>query len=186
MRIFLLFNLFFLGCATQSVLTNVPITPPRAANELVFPYGHYRHNVELLIRKDQRKFSFTSIVETSDKKIQVVMLSPFNTTLMKISENRESGEVKTDVYESRLKEHQERLGLFYSIIRRLLLLERNAKDDGEIKIVKRSSDGPTEIDFRHAPLSAQINLQNYQDHIPEKIAVDNVHFALDVTVEKLP
>src|SRR4051794_31303877 len=110
MRSAVLILLFLSSCATA---------PPRRLDpaQLVFPYGPYRHQVKLHIPKGEdgqpKDFAFTSVVETSEEKLQLVALTPFNTTLMKIVETRASGGVKIETYEEHLQAHQAELKQFY-------------------------------------------------------------------------
>lgn len=172
---------------TNGLVTRVPKLNA-SEGALVFPYGRYRHQVHIQVAgqgKDQtREFSFNAVVVTSPSTVDLVALSPFNTTLMKVHEDRQTGEVRGEAFEERIRQHLDELGRFYPVLRSLLLMPRSgAGGDDHLQVVERSVDGePRVLSYRGR---LNVELMDFQDHMPRRLRMTQAHFQAQVQVEPL-
>jgi hypothetical protein len=182
---------FLLACATDrpapSVSHVVPVVKAKA-EDLIFPYGRYRHLVELEIlgERGPHKYSFEGIVDSQPDQIQLVALSPFHTTLMTVTEDRLTGEIKTQAYMNSLVSKQDKFTEYYSLVRQILILSRKAKDSVDLHVLTRSEDSnPLQLSVRRGAIDAIVELSDYQEKIPREIEVKDPHFSADIKVEPL-
>ena len=170
---FFLIFAFALGCASKTV------KDPTAARQLLFPYGTYQHDVDVHLApdiaakaKDQPgEFHFRGAVLLSEKEIKVVALSAMGTTLFRISEDRTTGKVETEIYVDALKKVEDRMKEYYGVIREVLTtpLQENLN---EVHVSKETPAGPTEIDFRSFD----------KNGIPTTVDVENAKFEIRIKV----
>ncbi len=130
------------------------------SEKLIFPLGHYRHAVKLHIPKAEdgkpKDFSFEGIVETSAEKINLVMLSPFHTTIMKIHENVKTGEVNVEAFEERIKKFQSKFIEYYARIRKIFVLEKGQIAPQGVKIGEPATPRIIDIEDPHFHLNIKV------------------------------
>lgn len=181
MKILGLILFLLVGCVSKpekpTILTLTPIADQK---EMLFPYGHYRHHLVLSIPHGEdgepHRYTFDGVAETTGEKIQLVMLSPFNTTLMKVLENRKSGEVRLETYDSKLRRFENKFVAYYSMLRKIFL-------SGRLHDEKAVVEQPL-LDEKGEKL-ADLTYSEFQDHIPRHVSVKNKFFSLDIEVEPL-
>jgi hypothetical protein len=150
------------------------LAPLRVPAQLVFPYGHYRHEVTLhLLHGGASDFEFQGVVASSSGNLELVMLSPFGTTLMKMREDRQSGEVTADIYDARIQRYKDKIMEYYELMRRVLLLERATPVNDQLT---------AELALAHP---AKVSLTQFKDGIPRKAQVLDSQFKLNIEVEPL-
>ncbi len=168
MKFILQSSLILLTLSACVTPTKLPVAPQPEPSTLIFPFGRYRHQVELQITPEPAHFSFASVVQTSATVIHLVALSPFGTTLLKIHEDRVKNEVTFDVYEPQLNRARDKFKPYYALLRKLLLMPRGA---------------PAEI--VHEGHTAKLTFSQWEKNIPRHILVEEPTFSLNIQVEPL-
>jgi hypothetical protein len=181
MRIAFLAFFLLIGCVSKPEKPTVLQLPPIATtNELLFPYGHYRHHLTLEILHGEdgqsHRYSFDGVAETTPEKIQLVMLSPFNTTLMKVHEDRKSGEVRLETYDSKLRRFENKFVDYYAMLRKIFL--SGPLREGKASITRKLLNEKGE-------LLADLTYSEFKEHVPRHVEVKNKFFTLDIEVEPL-
>lgn len=164
----------FCACTTKTV------KDPSAPRELVFPLGTYQHEVDVSLAglpgasgpgDHPKEFHFRGMVSVSGDAIKVVGLSAMNTTIFRITEDRKSGKVNTEVYVDALKKVQNRFVDYYTIVRSVLTAPfRSGKESDTV--TTETPAGATSIVFKD--YDAQ--------KIPGTVDVDNPKFKLHIKV----
>lgn len=181
---YLLILFLAIGCASQKKLSE------NADRTLLFPSGIYTHDVQIETQEKQN-YSFRSLVKISPEKILIVGLSPFQSTVFKIEEDRKSRAVQTEVYEERLKKHQKELVELYSVLSVFLTLPKNGKDpriqtleknpEGiltRFKILNRKTKTPIE-----PPIEPTVELKHFDENgIADEIFLKQPKFDVRVKV----
>lgn len=170
MKIVWLFFATLVSCTHAPMKAHLEsgIGDPHAS--MVFPYGHYRHQVQLTIHQPEgdRKISFEGIVETKSERILMVALSPFQTTLMRVEEDRSTGDVTVNCYNEGLRRFQSRFVDYYRAVRQVLLMARTDEDlRGDRRFRLEGADG---------------ELSSYTDRIPRHIEILDPRFGLEIEV----
>jgi hypothetical protein len=169
------------GCTSKTVQN------PAAPRQLVFPYGTYQHDIDVQITarlppdvafkaKDQPKeFHFRGAVLISEKQIKVVALSAMGTTIFRITEDRASGNVETEIYVDALKKIESHMVEYYGVIKEVLttpLPPSASGTQGPLHITKQTPAGLAEIDFKDYD----------KNGIPTTVDVENSKFNLQIKV----
>jgi hypothetical protein len=177
--VFLIFGLLAGMCGCSSLQKHLSATADR---HLLFPPGVYTHQVEIETAA-QKKYSFRGIVKISADRVTVIGLSPFQTTVFKIDENRKTKEIKADLYEDTLERHRDSLLEFYSTLSAFLTLPKNGVDP-RVKIVARDSQGKLkeiEVTLRGQP--TRVRIDHYDtNEIAEQFEIMHPKFNVVVTV----
>lgn len=181
MKLWLMIFLLAASCVSKPEKPTVLQLPPIApTKEMLFPYGHYRHHLTLEIAHGEdgkpHRYSFEGVAETGAEKIQLVMLSPFNTTLMKVHENRQSGEVQLETYDSKLRQFENKFVDYYAMLRKIFLSGPLSEDKG--LVTKKLVD-------EKGVLLADLTYSEFKDRVPRHVEVKNRFFTLDIEVEPL-
>jgi hypothetical protein len=127
MKNILILFLFFLAACQSGGIHPVPTSAHKAANKnLLFPLGIYQHKITLHPAKGKTR-TFNGVVALTENEIQVVGLSPFNTTFFRIKDRLDTKTFDTKFYfplpkKAKLKFHE-----FYSALKETLLLKKNSK-----------------------------------------------------------
>jgi len=181
MKIVFLTIFVLLGCVSKPEKPTVLQLPPIASTkELLFPYGHYRHHLILEIAHGEdgksHRYSFDGVAETTADKIQLVMLSPFNTTLMKVHEDRQSGEVRLETYDSKLRQFESKFVDYYAMLRKIFLSGPLAEKKDPVTKPLFNEKGE---------LLADLTYSEFKENVPRHVEVKNKFFTLDIEVEPL-
>lgn len=166
------------ACATKPpapLSVHVPAGVGDSRARLVFPYGHYTHDVKLKIQ-GKKEFAFEGVVETRPDRIQLTALSPLQTTIMRVVEDRRTGDVTLNCYLSELRPYQSNFSDYYQLVRQVLILERNADD----------SRGQRRIGMQANGRSYEGELSDYRESIPRRIQIDDPRFSLTIQVAAVP
>lgn len=162
-----MFFLIFSSCVSGPLVTHVPEKSTRES-QMLFPYGDFTHDVRLSMNGG-KTFSFQGVVEVTPYRIQLVALSPFQTTLMRVMEDRKTGEVKLDCYVAEVSRYQEKLNDYYLLVRQILLLERSPEDAAGVRRLRIAG-------------GADVTLSSYEVGIPRRIDVHDPRFQLEIVV----
>jgi hypothetical protein len=163
--------LFLLGgCASPRVTT-----PGESAKTYVFPYGKYQHNVELTLFGNAGDAPLhqhlNGVAKIDAKMIQVVGLSPFGTTVFKITDHLNTGKIEDEIYLPQMKAHEDRVLAFYQLLKKLLLLKKNpAYQEGSVIEVESG----TEFTFGAFD----------QNQIPKKMTIHSARFEVEIEVTR--
>jgi hypothetical protein len=157
-----------------------------AAATPLFPLGQYRHDVKIHINETEKSkakdFSFQGLAKIEHDKLELVVLSPFQTTLMKIDENRLTGDVQTQVYSDALKKYQDKFTPYYALLRQILVLPRSGEDPIEVTLVPDPSQSSIQADSLPNEV---VKFSEYRDHVPHLVEMSDPHFSLQMKVESL-
>lgn len=177
------------GCALpQKKQASAPISADR---EQLFPNGTYKHNVRLELEQapnpekpDEKRFDLKGLAQVQPEMIKVVGLSPFGTTLFKITENRATGEINVETYVDSLKRVESKIRDYYSVLRHMMIAPMKPGKRGAMKLAKANSDGlPEVVDLKTRDESATLKFENYdKNKIPQRIQITHPRFKVDVEV----
>jgi outer membrane biogenesis lipoprotein LolB len=139
------------GCTTAPVKPSImKFAPLKSPQKPLFPNGKYRHHVDLHIyHAEKDHFSFDGLAETTDDTIRIVVLSPFNTTLAKISEDRKTGEAQMVAYDARVRRYQDKFSEYYADLRQLFAMpfdEKNPEQAHHLEIKRPQYELQIEVE----------------------------------------
>ena len=153
------------GCAShQKKFT------PEASRTLLFPNGTYHHAITLET-PDKKTRTFSGVVRLNETSIKVVGLSPLNSTIFRIEENRTNGEITTKVYHDAFKKFEARLLDFYIPLRAMMLQKMGTgtppseMETKGIKILFSDYDEnkvPAHIEIRHPKFIVKVEVTGYE------------------------
>ncbi len=144
-----------IGCVAKTI-------SPGANRAVLFPLGKYTHEIAITTNQ-QHTYSFKGIVKISEDKIVVVGLSAFQTTVFRISENRATGRVESEVFIDALERHKDSLLDFYSLLSRFLKLPREGKQLEGVTVDHYDSQGiPDEISMLHPKYRVHVKVVDYE------------------------
>jgi len=173
MKTFLLLvlSLFFLNACSSKTIKN-----PEATRSMLFPNGTYQHEVHVrfvhTVPGQPDHFDLSGVVKISNKEVKVIGLSPMNTTLFRLSENRESGQIEVQTYVDSLKKFESHLRDYYLVMRKFLLTPLNSENPEPQQAQFDSPSGPVQVFFK-----------NYdQNKIPVKVLVQSPQFEIEIRV----
>lgn len=173
------------GCAPKKV----KMISQGGTRDMLFPYGVYKHGVDLTMMKTdtapEKHFEFTGVVKVNADQIQLVGLSYFGTTVFKVLEDRKTGEVKTEVFVEQMKKFESKIPEYYSTLRLFLIarlpLETKVK---QLKWSKIDSRGfPIEAETVDFEKNATFRFRSYDlNLIPTEIMIEHPNFTVAVKV----
>lgn len=159
-----LYLLLLLLASCSSYQKNFHPVGPRTQ---VFPNGTYQHEIRL-VQKEAGNQNFFGIVSIKEDTITVMGLSSFSTTVFKMTENRKTKEIKTEIYVDALKKYEDKFQTFYKVVRELLLLKEGTKET-----VKMVVEGKT----------IELSLSNYDENkVPQNLEIHHPNFDVFVKV----
>lgn len=171
------------GCASTPKGKTLRTT--EAGRSLLFPYGIYRHEVHVTLARrpasGPRDFSFRGLAQIRSEVIRIAVLSPFNTTLLKLTEDRRTGAISTESYSGAFRKLEPRIREYYSTLRLLLTLSLPVSVPG-LTVTSRTGDGlPVEI--RSDPDGTVYRFAEYDGHgLPGRIQIVNSRFTVTIEV----
>ncbi len=128
----LLLSFVLMACASKAPAPDVTYYEPlKEALMPVFPYGNYRHGVTVQMNGG-KTFEFDGIAATSRQFFQLAVLSPLQVTMVKVKENRSSGDVRFEIFDERVARYKEKLADYYGLLRKLFVLERNGQSNEQL------------------------------------------------------
>lgn len=161
MKVFWLLMALLVGCASP-----VKKMSAGTARARLFPDGLYRHAVSLKL-SDGTTRDFDGIVDVTPKRIKVIGLSGFGTTMFRIEEERDTAAIHTTIYLKPLKPHEAEIVRFYRVLRKMMLLPV----DGPLKVTLedvevRFSDYdenrvPGRIEMHHPKFDVAVKMVGY-------------------------
>lgn len=191
-----LFTALLLGSAILPVAALGPgcATPDRkimrsseASRGLLFPYGVYRHQVRVELSRQPasgpREFGFRGLAQIRSDVIRIAVLSPFNTTLMKLTEDRKTGAITTETYSAAFRKLEPRIREYYSTLRLLLTLPLPVAGPG-LTVTSLTRDGfPAELKAEQATGESVIRFGDYDPHrVPGTIEIASPRYTVRIQV----
>jgi hypothetical protein len=168
--------------------------PQKHASGLVshgelFPYGTYMHKVTLVIPAKsgnaEKKLELNGVVQLRAGAVHVVGLSFFGTTAFKIDENRDTGEIKIEVYVDQMKKYEPRLREYYLLLREVLLAKSGpSQNQGRLKVIQTNEIGlPIEMETVGFDSNASFRLSRFDKNgVPAEFAIESARFSVKVEV----
>jgi hypothetical protein len=158
-----------------------------ASDEKLFPDGTYRHAVQIHIRPGQensRDFNFNGMVQISADWVKIVVLSPFGTTLSKITENRSTGEIQIENQVSSLKRFESKMREYYASLRILLLAPRAPSQADPLKVIHSFANHlPQDLEVFQGNEKIQFTIKKYDEHqVPEEVILKHPKFHVEIEV----
>lgn len=149
----------------------------------VFPNGTYQHEIRLK-QKEGGERTFSGVVQIKEDLITVVGLSPFGSTLFKITEDRKTKNIKTEIYVEAFKKYEDKVAGFYQVIRELMLLKLGQTQAPGMKVLETESDGaPKKVVLTLEGKEITLSLSNFDEHhIPQNLEVSHPFFQVFVKV----
>jgi len=182
----LVFAMLVAGCASKTI-SNASVV-----RRQLFPNGTYQHDVDLTVEKPiLRAMHFHGVVKISDAEINLVALSPLSSTLFRISENRKTGQIDTEIYIESLKKLKSLMTDFYALIRFILTVPLDAEKDPDKHFEFRATtinEGPNrglldQLSIQTTAGEARVEFRSYDENqIPDLISVNNPKFKLMIKV----
>lgn len=173
---YLLGLLIIVGC------TSLPRTvSPTADRTLFYPLGLYQHDIKIKTTNGN-EYSFRGVVKIGKDKVTVVGLSPFQTTVFKVEEDRKTGKVDTEIYYEQLERRKEQLLEFYSTLRTFLVFKKVGKTP-QVQIDSRDDQNRIKtltLKTKTDTTPAEVN------HYDENEIADNItlrHSRFEVTIK---
>lgn len=173
------------GCASPRDRKTVRAT--LVGRALLFPYGVYRHRIHVVLARQPasgpREFSFRGLAQIRDDVIRVAVLSPFNTTLMRLTEDRRTGVITTESYSGAFSKLEPRIREYYSTLRQLLTLPLPPAGPG-LTVTSRTPDGfPLEMRADQAAGESVFRFSDYDGRrLPGRIEITNPRFTVTIEV----
>lgn len=163
----LLLLFFFLsGCAHKTVSQDL------SHRTLTFPYGSYQHKVKVEIRNGsypEKRFEFNGVVLLGSETIKVVGLSPLNSTLFRLTEDRKSEKLEVEIFVEQLKKSEEQIRKFYAVIKKMMLSPYEEQNTQRV------------IDTPYGPARVQFDKFD-KNKIPNLVVVFSSSFNISVEV----
>lgn len=138
---------------------------------LLFPPGTYEHRVEI-VPVDATPQSFKGIVRISPDKIIVVGLAAFDATVFRITEDRKTKQISSQIFSEILQKHEDKILDFYSILRRLFLIRYPSAPEltlngrsyaVRIRLLDSDPNGmPSRIEMDHEKFKVNIQVSGYE------------------------
>lgn len=126
-NVFILFLTLTLAACQSAGIQPIHTSGHKAVDKtLLFPLGIYQHKITLVTAKGKQR-TFNGVLALTENQIQVVGLSPFNTTFFRIKDMLDTKTFDAKFYfplpkKAKLKFHE-----FYSALKESLLLKKNSK-----------------------------------------------------------
>jgi len=121
----ILFSTVLLTVLTVSC-THTLKAPP--SSELIYPHGKYQHQVKVQIVQPSRTMDVKGVVESSRESLKVIGISSFGTTVFRIDENYQTGEVHKEFYVDALRRNEERVMSFYNLLKEVLATRKGVTE----------------------------------------------------------
>jgi hypothetical protein len=155
MNKFIILLLFLIGCSS-TVLKKSP----------VYPDGTYIHNVTVNIIEQKKTISFIGVMKRDYNKVILTGLTPFNSTLFKITEKLESNEIDLKIYDENLKKNSNNFKKLYSLISKALKADH---DDLTREHYLKGSFPPAKTNIKFSPDFKTIVINNHKFSIEIKV-----------------
>lgn len=165
-------NAIFTGCSSKSIRGDMQF------DRRLFPLGLYWHEVNLNITPKTsgatpQHFSFSGVIRLREDTVDIAVLSPFNTTLLKMHEDLKQDLLTTQVFVDDLKKHESKFKEYYRVLKGLLFANREADGKGPEQLTLSTPNSQIVI----------YHFTHYDDHnIPDLISVTHPNFNIEVKV----
>jgi hypothetical protein len=164
-QIYLILSILF-------ILTVLPacahkLVAPTDRGTGLFPYGTYQHNVKIHIMTPERFLEMQGVVNYSHGQLKVVGLSTFNTTVFRIEERLDTGEIKKEFYLDIVKRNEDRFMKLYHLIRGLITANKDqtdfTKDGARFLVSELDANGIyRKVHIDHEQFTLDIDVAGYQ------------------------
>jgi hypothetical protein len=180
-------SLVMAGCASSKRIT----TSDYLSQALIFPYGSYQHHVSIRMQtaaEGEKAFNFNGVVQLKPEMIRISALSHFGTTAFRITEDRKTGEIRSEVFVESMKKIEPKIREYYGLLRVLLTASsapssnteksrslRWDRKDGVGRLLEATTVG---VD----PESKLSFLSYDKSGIPEKVLLQSPKFSVEIEV----
>ncbi len=143
---------------------------PHANRNLVFPEGTYQHWIKI-VRDGNYTETFDGVVKVTPHKITIVGLGALQSTMFRITDDRDANQVQATIFYEPLKQYEDNLKDFYNLLKHMLTAKL---EKGKI---------PEEIHFKHQGRRVTIRFRDFDENqLPGKIEIDHPNFSVLVIV----
>ena len=183
------------GCASKTMQN------PAAQRDLIFPFGVYQHEVDLTMAAPAavttellpaagavpKQVHFHGVVKLNADVINMIALSPLNTTLFRIHEDRKSSKIDTDIYIESLQKLRPQLIEYYQLMRLILTAPLATEESGVARTTRYASGAnagwPEQTVVPTNAGAATVRYREYdKNKVPSVISIDNPKFTLLIQV----
>jgi len=112
--------LLLAGCVSQ------PVKIPEGGG--LYPFGKYQHDVKIKVLTPPRTMEMRGVVSYTADSLKVVGLSSFGTTVFRIDENLNTGEITKDFYMDIIRKNEDKFMEFYKLVRELMTAPKGETD----------------------------------------------------------
>jgi hypothetical protein len=120
------------GCGGTHKISNI-----HWDRERLFPDGIHQHRVQITM-PNGKTVPFSSVIEISPDKINVVGLSFLNMQIFQIQDDRKIKDpakaVKVEIFLDAMQKHETRLRLYYAVLKKVLLLKQADVDSRAVEV----------------------------------------------------
>ncbi len=158
-----------LAACSLVACSTVSMSPQKILTGPLYPPGVYEHTVKFELSNSQQQFTMRGVVSlhANPQKISLVGLSPFNTTVFRISQVAES-EPQVEVFDESLQEHSSDILKNFLIMKQTLLQKREAL----AKVIRDSDKN-----------DVSITVSDYdQKDIPRKVILSSTKYKIVIEV----
>lgn len=137
----------------------------------LFPYGVYKHDVGVTFQQEGKDqfHRFFGILELRPETTRMVALSPFGTTVFRLTEDKKTHQISMEFAFEPLRRLEERFRQFYSMVQASSDLPMDWKQNiGALEkvgfeVVSYRKDGiPKEMKLQNSRFSVRIEVMNYE------------------------
>ncbi len=156
--------------------------PKPADTGLLFPRGIYQHKITLIPLKGKQR-TFTGIVSLGENQIQVVGLSPFNTTFIRIKDTFNPANFEAKFYVPMPQKAKRKFYEFYASLKEVLLLKKYKKTAWPPGLQVQTDKYRRPIHVAGYKTGVHFDLSSYDEkNIPRIIHVNHPFFKLLIEV----
>lgn len=153
---------------------------PLSERKLLFPYGKYKTLVTVFQKDKERDFK--AIFQNSAEKNTFSGVGALATSLFKIEEEKPSGKITVEIFQSRLKNFEDQLRQSYTKLSNLLSFSILENVKPPHRLLKKDTDNfPIEIDVDEGQDRSKIIFVSYDENkIPKEINIENKELNLKI------
>ncbi|MGE0632971.1 MAG: hypothetical protein AB7O96_11220 [Pseudobdellovibrionaceae bacterium] len=186
-------NLLFLLCTVfVCACSSIPKFKDMDAENLLFPKGEYKHKAVVKLREKEgeenaRPLNVNGILTLDDKELNLLGISAFGTAVFRYAENLETGEVSSQIFDSKLKKEEKSINTYFQALRRALILPGDGALKGYTEVLSSDGSGrPAIIKVLGSP-TFRADYSSYgNDGIPEKVKLKGDFFEIRIEFSERP
>lgn len=183
LHLILLFTSFLqTSCATHGPAT----TAGKPERKVLFPEGTYRHDVRVRLKHanvdGKTEMHFSGVVVLDSNRVKIIGVSPFGTTLFRLTEERLGRVIKLETEIDAMKKSESKLLEIIRPILSLLTMRLPIPENGDFRVVRSTRDGwPAELESNSGHW---IGLENYDaSDVPRRARIRHDAYETEIKVE---